>query len=268
MKYAFFILILANVVFFLWENNIIGQGDNTAASHQELRLPHTVEQLALLSERSALSEKPSNTALTNPPMTEARAEQIEGAAPVFEPGPAQKTDPPVQKRDAQTGSPSELTRTTESSCFQWGPITDETRAREVLNLVKAQSDQAGLVRKPSDLTDGWWVLFPKAHDMETAKSNRKMLLEKGVTDLWLFDKGPLQGAISLGLFKTRNRAEQAQKKLTEQGIITEVVPRQVRNEAYWVRIPWTRPASDLEAMLKPWDVKRAAEQRLPPIPCD
>jgi hypothetical protein len=104
--------------------------------------------------------------------------------------------------------------------------------------------------------------------MDTAKSNRKMLLEKGVTDLWLFDKGPLQGAISLGLFKTRNRAEQAQKKFTELGIITEVVPRQVRSEAYWVRIPWNRPALELEEILQSADAKGATG--VPPalVPCD
>jgi len=248
MKYVFYILILANVVFFLWETNIIGQGGGTAASYRELRLPHTVERIALLSERSAPPEKNTGVALADPSVTQAAPEPSEGETPE----PVQQADVPAP----------------ESGCFQWGPVADEARAREVLNLVKAQSDQAALVRKPSDLTDGWWVLFPKAHDLEAAKSNRKMLLEKGVTDLWLFDKGPLQGAISLGLFKTRARAEQAQKKFTEQGVITEVVPRLVQSEAYWVRIPWTRPVPELEAMLKPWDGKRAADQRLPPVPCD
>lgn len=117
------------------------------------------------------------------------------------------------KEIAPMDAPSVPMLATVPNCFQWGPVTDETRARGILEQVKVRSNEASLVKKPSALTDGWWVLFPKAHDMDTANSNRKMLLEKGVTDLWLFDKGPLQGAISLGLFKTRVRAEQAQKNL-------------------------------------------------------
>lgn len=262
MKYAFYSLILANVVFFLWESSILGRGVSSASSYQELRLPHVVEQIALLSERTGLPEKAPDLVLAEVSTTEAKPEQIKGTTSIVESESAQKSEVP-------TDTPSTLsTRAVESGCFQWGPITDETRAREVLNLVKPESDQASLIKKPSDLTDGWWVLFPKAHDLDTAKANRKMLLEKGVTDLWLFDKGALQGAISLGLFKTRNRAEQAQKTFTEQGIITEVVPRQVRNEAYWVRIPWTRPASDLDEILKSTDAKGAAGLSPALIPCD
>ncbi|MGX2039404.1 hypothetical protein ACWJKU_04620 [Methylocaldum sp. MU1018] len=265
MKYAFYILILANVVFFLWESNITGRG-YADGSYRELRLPHTVERIALLSERAAPPEKTSDAALAKASAPEAGPEPNQKTASVSE--PVQKTVPPVAKAEAQTGTPPGQARIPETTCFQWGPLIDETRARHVLDLVKARSDQASLIKKPSDLAEGWWVLFPRAHDMEAAKSNRKMLLEKGVTDLWLFDKGPLQGAISLGLFKTRNRAEQAQKRFTERNIITEIVPRLVQNEAYWVRIPWTRPASELEEILKSADPKGTAEQRLPPIPCN
>ena len=127
--------------------------------------------------------------------------------------------------------------------------------------------EAGLVKKPSELTDGWWVLFPKAHDMDTAKSNRKMLLEKGVTDLWLFDKGPYKGAISLGLFKTRVRAEQAQKNSWAKGIITEVVPRQY-GRRLWVRIPWPGPATDLDEFVKSTAPQSATGVSASLVPCD
>ncbi|HYE36233.1 hypothetical protein [Methylocaldum sp.] len=266
MKYVFYILILVNVVFFLWENNVTRSADSADGSYQELRLPHTVERIALFSEHSALTEKtPGGIALAEASTTEAKPEQTDGTTAVSDSEPAQETVPPVPKEEA---APPELARASEGACFQLGPLADESRALEVLSLVKTHSDQASLVKKPSDLTDGWWVLFPKAQDIEVAKSNRRMLIEKGVTDLWLFDKGPLQGAISLGLFKTRRRAEQAQKQFTEQSIITEVVPRQVRNEAQWVRVPWTRPASELEEILKSADAKVTSGQLPPPVPCD
>jgi hypothetical protein len=261
MKYAFFGLILVNVVFFLWESNILGRGGVSSQSYKELRLPRAVEQITLLSERSASPERPADMVLASTSASQDKPEEIRETAPVSELAPMQKTGETLE-------TPPPWTTGAQSSCFQWGPITEESRAREVLNLIKAESDQAAVVRKPSDLTDGWWVLFPKAHDMEAARANRNMLLKKGVTDLWLFDKGAQQGAISLGLFKTLSRAEQAQKRFTEQGIITEVVARQVRGDAFWVRIPWTRPASELGEVLKSTDSKGAAGSSPSLVPCD
>lgn len=261
MKYAFYSLILANIVFFLWESNILGRGSNNDAPYKELRLPRTVEPIVLLSERTESPEKNTDPVLVEVSATGPKPEQAKGTAPAGTSEPARKETVPVD-------APPVPIRATVPNCFQWGPITDETRARGVLDQVKARSDEADLVKKPSDLTDGWWVLFPKAHDMDAAKSNRKMLLEKGVTDLWLFDKGPLQGAISLGLFKTLNRAEQAQKIFTDQGIITEVVPRQVRGDAYWVRIPWTGPATELDEFVKSTASKSTTGASASLIPCD
>ncbi|WP_156912656.1 SPOR domain-containing protein [Methylocaldum szegediense] len=209
----------------------------------------------LLRERKDLPEKNADVDLAEVSATAAKSEQAKEIAQSL-------------KEIAPMDAPSVPMLATVPNCFQWGPVTDETRARGILEQVKVRSNEASLVKKPSALTDGWWVLFPKAHDMDTANSNRKMLLEKGVTDLWLFDKGPLQGAISLGLFKTRVRAEQAQKKFTDQGIITEVVPRQVPRDAYWVRIPWTGPTTDLDELLKATARQSATGMSASLIPCD
>lgn len=261
MKYAFFSLILVNVVFFLWESNILGRGSVSSQSYKELRLPRALDPITLLSERSGSSEKPAGMVLASVSGSQVKPEKIKETTPIIE-------SASVQEKGDVAEIPLSSKGGAQSSCFQWGPVTEESQAREVLNLVKAESDQAAVVRKPSDLTDGWWVLFPKAHDMEAARANRNMLLEKGVTDLWLFDKGTLQGAISLGLFKSLNRAELAQQRFTEKGIITEVVPRQVRGDAYWVRIPWSRPASELNEVLKSTDSKQAAGSSPSLVPCD
>lgn len=255
MKYTFYSLILVNIVFFLWESNILGRGGHSDAPYRELRLPRTLEQIVLLRERNDSPEKNTDVDLAEVSATEVKSEQVKGMAP-------------VSKVTVPADAPPVPILATVPNCFQWGPITEETRARGVLEQVKVRSGEAGLVKKPSELTDGWWVLFPKAHDMDTAKSNRKMLLEKGVTDLWLFDKGPLQGAISLGLFKTRVRAEQAQKKFMGEGIITEVVPRQVRGDAYWVRIPWPGPATDLDEFVKSTAPQSATGVSASLVPCD
>lgn len=57
MKYTFYGLILVNIVFFLWESNILGRGSHSDAPYRELQLPRTVEQIVLLRERKDLPEK-------------------------------------------------------------------------------------------------------------------------------------------------------------------------------------------------------------------
>ena len=76
MKYTFYGLILVNIVFFLWESNILGRGSHSDAPYRELQLPRTVEQIVLLRERKDLPEKNADVDLAEVSATAAKSEQV------------------------------------------------------------------------------------------------------------------------------------------------------------------------------------------------
>lgn len=226
MKPFFYLLVLLNIAFLLWEIGFRGDSDG---STKELAMPSGVEVIALVQEPPGAAEKDSEV-----------------------------DDVPPQSMDLETASPDDLP-TPEArlewppklvDCFRIGPSQIREEADLRLQLLKSNAPEASVELSPGDVPDGWWVMFPKASSQEAARENRRMLVKKGVLDAWVFDKGPLQWGISLGLYQQREDAEAAQKLLMERNIVTEIAPRMVRGNVYWLKIPWHRPALELEEIIQ------------------
>lgn len=83
---------------------------------------------------------------------------------------------------------------------------------------------------------GYWVLVPQAESRIVAIENMKTLKAAGYDDLWMFNKGELENAISLGLYTSRNRAEQFRNKVDSTGLNPVVKPRTVSNPEFWVEV--------------------------------
>lgn len=243
MKYLVYLLVLGNVVFFLWETGF-REGRNSDDSYQELAMPSGLERIALLSEAAgnAGSAAPVAVAEAGP------AVQV----PLTETPPPAETRPPEKPVD----------------CFAIGPSQTKEEAEGFLELLKSHAPKAAVETRLGDVPDRWWVLFPKAVSPEAGRDNRRMLAEKGVVDTWLFDKGPLQGAISLGLFKTKEEAEAARKSFMDKNIMAEVVPRMVRGKVYWLKIPWHRPGLEFEEIVQVLNTQDPTLHIPAPIPCD
>jgi len=69
------------------------------------------------------------------------------------------------------------------------------------------------------------VFIPAAKDFHTAQATEQQLKAKGITNLWLFRKGPMKNAISLGLFVKKQRAENLARQLKQKQIKVEIQTR-------------------------------------------
>jgi len=237
MKSFVYLLILANVVFFLWEISMRGGDD----AYRELPIPSGLERILLSSEAVD-----SEAAELEP--GEAELKSVEAEATEEEPAPEVKPPPP-------------------SNCFLLGPEPDKARAEELQMLLKTHTSEVNLEAKPGELPNGWWIVFPKAASLEAARQNRQMLQGKGVVDMWVFEKGSLQWAISLGLFSKREQAETARKQFADKSIVTEITPRLVQGEVYWLRIPWHRPQLELEEIVQLLNTQDPDSRVPAPIAC-
>lgn len=238
MKKLVYLLILANVVFFLWERGFRGSDDG----YRELAMPSHLERILLVQEAA-------ETVPMEPEPVDADAQSepgLEGEdAPVPETKPAPRSD-----------------------CFRVGPVETQAQADELLDLMKVHADGAVVETRAGEVPGGWWILFPKAPSLDAARENRRMLLAKGVVDMWVFEKGSLQGAISLGLYASREQAETARKQFADKSIVTEIAPRLVPGKVYWLRLPWTRPPLELEEIVQLLNTQDP-DLRIPaPVACE
>ena len=64
---------------------------------------------------------------------------------------------------------------------------------------------------------GYYVLVPAVPDRQEARATEARLKEKGFGDTWRFRSGPLENAISLGLFNRQRNAEQHATRIRAEG---------------------------------------------------
>ena len=228
MKYLFFLLVVANIAFYLWETGV-GR-EKSSFDLVEIRLPDETERIVLIKELPLLPRRS--------PAPASKDDAI----------PEQSTASPQSDRAADALASPEPSPV-DPFCFRLGPFRTDAQARGARESINVSVPGAEVVSGLAETTDGYWVLYPKAESVDAAKLNRNMLMRKGIKELWMFDKGELAGAISLGLYQTRERAEIAQKRFFGQNLKVEVVPRVSRSRALWVEMHWEGERDELEGIV-------------------
>jgi len=226
MKYLFFLLLLGNIVLYLWETG--HRQPREEVNRIQLQLPDSHEEIKLLKEAPAAPKKSP------------------GATPAKEAPPAAtiKPEPPPVAVE-----PAPVKVEIDPHCRLIGPYADADAARASLDQLQSRLEGLELVSRTEASAEGFWVLYPRAENIYAARANRKMLSDRGIRDLWLFDKGELENAISLGVFKTRDRAEAMQEELRAKGIEVEIKPRMARTESNWLRLSWRAGNGELQELL-------------------
>jgi len=247
MRSIFFLLLTANIAFYLWE--VRSEHSDDGIRHLALNLPESTERIELLSEVpvSYIDQPPSPAEPPFPvPVPMAPVKGAKQKASLLQPAPGVTIATLTPNRVA--ASPVQA-----PGCWLLGPYVTELNARIAQEDIARKVQQTVLVNRSSGVVDGYWLLYPRAANIEAGRDNRRMLLEKGIHDLWLFDRGELAGYISLGLYQTQEGVEQAQKKYFERNIATEIRPREAAVHGYWIEIPWQGGRGQLESVLGAFD---------------
>jgi hypothetical protein len=203
MRYLFFLVLLGNVLFYVWEWR--------ADALRPVPLPekHANDydhQILLLSEVK-----------TEPEISEDQ----------------QQVQVDRQSEDLSTqGSNSNLI------CFEIGPFDDKNQFLNwnEQNLVKAEHIFFNI--KSLKVFSGYMVYYPAAETISQAEENVAILEAKGVSDLWLFKFGEMKGAISLGSHDTEERAKQALEGLEKLGVDAMIKVHSKIEKYTFARIVW------------------------------
>jgi len=236
MKYLFYLLVVINLVFLVWKFG--------------------------LDERSSFLREQQDQHLAMP----------QGSSTAGLPG-AMDSDFPVTLDPPEAGGlstpESNLPETaSRHGCFEIGPIETRELAENFVTLLYSTAKEARVVTRAGDVPNGWWVIYPKAGTPEAARANRQMLLNKGIYETWLFERGPLEGSISMGLYKTPGEADLAMQAIRAKGVTAKVTPRLVRGDVFWVKIPWTQLPLLLDEAVQTLNSQDPALKMPSPVPCE
>jgi hypothetical protein len=204
MRNIFWILLLANVILFaVMQRGGFNWGEQAVQPQPELNS----DMIRLLPPgKQDLPAKPSSAPVP------ARAATPSPAAPV--PAPASKTaavDVPPAPADAEPGK---------LICLEWGDFSgsDLARAKAALSALQL-ADKLGQRQIERDI--GYWVYMPPLRNKAAVKRKIGELKALGITEYFVVQgSGHWTNAISLGVFKTREAAENFLHALNTQGVRT------------------------------------------------
>jgi len=244
MKYLFFLLVLFNIVFYLWET---GVGRSTK---QEDRPPSTdsVERIVLareLPKPPAQSPEPRVASEDAAKSQQTPLPEQAAAEPTKPLAGQQPTEPPAQPQ-TQEPAPPPVEQT--PACYRLGPYTISRQAQAALRKLGAGAGKAVMVKKPVEVEKGYLILYPAADSLKTAQANRKMLAQKGLKNVWVIDKGESRYAISLGAFGNKEQAGEALGRFLAQGIQAELKPRLGMADRWWLEAPGEPGRAALETV--------------------
>jgi hypothetical protein len=132
-------------------------------------------------------------------------------------------------------------------CVRLGPIKQRTAATDLISELSGLGHDASLQVEIDQWESGFWVLIPAgSEDPDFVVANLELA---GIQDLWQFTKGDLRGAVSLGLYSDREKAQERLQVLADKGFDAEVRPRTVEVSTYWVRSLF--PKDDSNSVLEP-----------------
>lgn len=201
MKKALIILVLANVAFFATMQLYRAPGGATRSAEPMLN----EQKIKLLSgaEGDAAKGQPAVEPEKIPVKPD---QQVVTAAQVKESAPA----PAIAK-------PEQLL------CLEWGEFTGSelSRAKKILSEFKLGEK---LSLREVEYDTSYWVYMPPLKDRKTVIRKVREIKKLGVTEYFVVNApDKWANAISLGVFKTREAAENHLKQLKTKGIRTAIV---------------------------------------------
>ncbi|MGH8292237.1 MAG: SPOR domain-containing protein [Gammaproteobacteria bacterium] len=214
MRSLFLVLVLANVVAFIW----FGWLRPSPSSPSSTPLPR-VQPLKLIAELT-----PAQRAALAKPL-----------APV--PGPASAASADVSAQ----------------SCVSYGPFPSVVAAETSSTRLRAGGASVTQRLVPGKVRQGYWVYLPPFGSRREAEAAAGLLQQRGVKDLYVVTDEANRNAISLGVYSDRFGALAHQKKIRALGYRALVTERFRDAPRYWLdargsapQLPVAKAFADLE----------------------
>jgi hypothetical protein len=170
----------------------------------------------------ALAPGPGDTDAKPPVVAEeeadpARGENVPAEQPIVDkpvrPGKEEQPVAPPAREPAR----NEPAPASNLLCWDVGNFAERAQAQAAAEELPPGLELLDVVAGELSQVIGYYVLVPAAADRDLARATEAQLQEKGFRDTWRFRSGPLENAISLGLFNRQRNAEQHAARIRGEG---------------------------------------------------
>lgn len=206
MRVLVFVLVLANLLFFLWDRGSLGGAPAPDAKRLEQQL--SADQIRIVTPDEPAPAAPATSAESD---ATAAAEASSGKA-------AEKTADKGANKSGNSPKNPPAAPSGPEACLQLNALAGADLSR-VESLVGEQfpafrSERLGMAEK-----GGYWVYIPPLSGKAEAERKATELQRLRVPELFVIqDAGPNRFAISLGIFSSREKAAERLSQLREMGV--------------------------------------------------
>ncbi len=236
MKRLFLVLLVVNVLVFLWWQ--FGSPDKNGVSQSQI-VKDGSRSLVLLSEIDKKNDvNPKDVEIISDPVT----------LQIKEVMIAEVDMPAVGEVMALSGS--KLPITDQVACYTIGPVLDQNRVQEILADLMQLGVKVNqrIVQEP--VLIGYRVYIPSLSSVEEARNMLQTLKKQGIKDSVIIRQGEYKNGISLGVFSKQDGAKRHQEAMLKKGFEAKVVDRYRNSEKYWFDI---HGVNEKDRLLKGWE---------------
>jgi hypothetical protein len=210
MKFWVLIVCVLNVLFFFWEFH---NGAFTSQPQQQANLP-----TILLAEEAERAQRGVQISAYLDKDAQLIVRQQVGSA--------------VAQLVAQTEPVNSKPNALEAqACYEFGPFSSQKAAKAWL---AEQGISGRLFYKPELVPSTYMLYAPLEKDPQKRRLYKQMLIDKGVTDFFIFANGELKGQMSFGVFNDMPHASRHQQQLAERGIQVQIKERYITRSSLFV----------------------------------
>lgn len=210
MKKIFWVLLLVNVVLYaVMRGNGFGLGEQQVQAQPDLH--GDMIRLIPATRSTPVKTLPASRALPAPAAVSAPVAELPAAIPAPSKAASQPDHPAAAAATTKPGT---------TACLEWGDFSgpDLVRATAVLSTMQLPGK---LNQRQVERDRGYWVYFPPLRNKAAVNHKIAEIKALGITDYFVVQgSGRWQYAISLGVFKTKEAAQNYLHGLHGRGVHT------------------------------------------------
>ncbi len=264
--------LLANGVVFYWQQAREEPVSPVNIGLRELRLLSEVEP----GRESTLATEPAQTPADLPPAALPAPEQASVERSAAETAGVESefddVSPAVLPADRQTlavSAPELSAPEPPPRCWLAGPVDNDALSEQLTVAFAAAGVSMDLVLQTTEISPDNWVHLPTSGEQADVRRLSQELRQAGFDNFSIND-GPLAGSLSLGLFRSKERAIGLRDTLRGRGYQAAIYQREAFAEQPWISLDETgRIALDwpaVEGQLPGFDALRLLVVECPPQP--
>ena len=214
MKILFMFFALLNAGFFIWQADVFSLRAPSGPGSL-IQTDPNVPQLTLLNDVSKDKLK----------------EKEKKPKPKAKPKPKPKT----QVAKAKSKLPSSK-KAGKPICYALGPFDGLPQAK---NIATKLQDLGAFTSERSESTEspmGFWVYLKSSQSWKDAKEKVIELEKQGIKDMFIVGRGAMKNAVSLGLYKNKEGAQDRINQLKKLGEKPKIQTQYKQLDQYWIDI--------------------------------